>query len=219
VVLSWNYSDPDGDQSDGYEVWVDTVPNFHDGDPRFKYKKEGIQSTAYSLNLDDNQSTRPDKLTYPLSWNTRYYWKVRVKDELGEWSDWSNTTYFDTPKHAYPYVDFDWQPKRPRVGEIVQFTDLSECYDASDNVTSCSSWYWTFQNGNPANSNEQNPTTTFTSVGANEVTLKVTKDGLDCSYSKTVNSTYPLPFWKEIPPIFFKMRDFFASLISKFKPF
>jgi hypothetical protein len=27
--------------------------------------------------------------------------------------------------------------------------------------------------------------------------------------------TYPLPFWKEIPPIFFKMRDLLASLISK----
>jgi len=30
-----------------------------------------------------------------------------------------------------------------------------------------------------------------------------------------VSVTYPLPFWKEIPPIYFKIRDFFASLISK----
>ena len=34
-----------------------------------------------------------------------------------------------------------------------------------------------------------------------------------------ISVTYPLPFWKEIPPTFFKWRDFLASLFSKIKLF
>jgi hypothetical protein len=217
IILHWKYSDPEGDPSDGYEVWIDTDSNFHNNDPRFKYKVEGIQSTSYTVNLSDNQSTRDDKLTYPLSWNTTYYWKVRVKDSVGNWSDWSQVDSFTLPSHASPYVDFNWFPPKPTVNEIVQFTDFSECYDSSDNIVPCNSWYWTFQNGDPSISTSKNPTTTFTSVGRNLVTLKVTDpSGFWCEGSKTVTSLYPLPFWKEIPPTIFKMRDFLASLISRF---
>jgi PKD repeat protein len=220
VTLHWTYSDPDGDPSDGYEVWIDTDSNFHNGDPRFKFKVEGIPSTAYTVDLSQNQSTRADRLTYPLSWNTTYYWKVKAKDSAGNWSVWSSVDFITTPSHASPYINFKWDPQKPLVNQVVQFTDLSECYDSSDRVVPCSSWYWTFQNGNPSSSTKQNPTTTFSSVGSNLVTLKVTdSSGYWCEGSKTVTSTYPLPFWKEIPPIFFKMRDFFASLVSKFKLF
>ena len=218
ITLNWEYSDPEGDSPAGYEVWIDADPNFHNGDPTFKFRVEGIQSTSYVINLSDNQSTRADKLTYPLSWNTTYYWKVKVKDSAGNWSNWSAIDSFITPLHASPYVDFSWEPQRPVLGQIVQFTDLSQCYDSAGNIVPCTSWDWEFQDGNPQNSTNQNPTTTFTSIGQKEVKLRVTdSSGLSCEGSKTVLVFFPLPFWKEVPPILFKIRNFFASLISKIK--
>jgi hypothetical protein len=219
ITLHWTYSDQDGDLPAGYEVWIDTDSNFHNDDPRFKLKVEGTKSTSYTINLSDNQSTRVDKLTYPLSWNTTYHWKVRVKDSAGNWSNWSTVDSFTTPSHAHPYVNFKWDPQRPIVNQEVQFTDLSKCYNSSDNIVLCSNWFWTFQNGNPVSSTKQNPTTTFSSVGPNLVTLKVTdSSGYWCENSKTVASTYPLPFWKEIPP-FYYLEKFLASLFSKIRLF
>jgi hypothetical protein len=215
ITLHWTYSDQDGDLPAGYEVWIDTDSNFHNDDPRFKLKVEGTKSTSYTINLSDNQLTRVDKLTYPLSWNTTYHWKVRVKDSAGNWSDWSQVDSFTTPSHAYPYVNFTWSPQKPTVNQVVQFTDLSECYNSSNNVIHCNSWYWTFSNGTPPSSKNQNPTTTFSSIGKSEIILEVTgSSNYSCSVKKFLQTTYPLPFFKEIPPTFFKMKNFFASLIS-----
>jgi hypothetical protein len=215
ITLHWSYSDPDGDQQAAYEIWLDDSSTF--SDPKFnKVFESGSQS--YVLNLSDDQEG--DWLSQ-LSWNTTYYWKVRVKDSAGNWSDWSQVDSFTTPLHAYPYVKFTWQPQRPVVGQVVQFLDQSECYD-TPGTTTCSSstqdsFSWNFVGGDPASSNLQNPTTTFTSVGSHSVTLRVTDShGFWCEKLETLTSTYPLPFFKEIPPIFFKIKDFFASLTSKF---
>jgi hypothetical protein len=89
-------------------------------------------------------------------------------------------------------------------------------------TTTCSistddSFFWTFEKGNPATSTNQNPTTTFSSLGAFTATLKVTdSSGYSCGVSKSLQTTYPLPFWREIPPLFFKMRNLLASLIRFF---
>ena len=213
ITLHWTYSDPEGDPRTAFEIWLDDSSNFQD--PKFN-KVFNISSSessqSYVLNLSDDQEG--DWLNR-LAWGTTYYWKVRVKDSAGNWSDWSPVDSFNTPSHAYPYVNFKWDPQIPTVNQVVQFTDLSKCYNPSDNVVPCSSWLWTFQNGNPPSSTSSNPTTTFTSVSSNLVTLKVTdSSNYSCEGQKTVTSTYPLPFWKEIlPPIFFKIRDFLASLI------
>jgi PKD repeat protein len=215
ITLHWTYSDPEGDSQSAYEIWLDDSSDF--SDPKFNHLVDPGSSQSYTLDLtqDDNS----DWITR-LNWNTTYYWKVRVKDSAGNWSNWSPVASTTTPAHASPYVNFKWDPQKPLVNQIVQFTDLSECYNSSDNVVPCSSWFWTFQNGNPPSSTNQNPTTTFSSVGSNLVTLKVTdSSGYWCQNSKTVNSTYPLPFWKEIPP-FYYLKKFLASLfftISKVK--
>jgi hypothetical protein len=211
ITLHWTYSDPEGDQRTAFEIWLDDSLSF--SDPKFNRVfnvTSSESSQSYVLNLSDDQEG--DWLNR-LAWGTTYYWKVRVKDSAGNWSDWSQVDSFTTPSHAYPYVDFTWSPQKPTLNQVVQFIDLSECYNPSDNIIPCSSWYWTFQNGNPPSSTSQNPTTTFSSVGSNLVTLRVTdSSGFWCEGSKTVTSTYPPPFWKEILPIFFKVRNFLASL-------
>jgi len=195
VTLSWIYSDPDGDPQAAYEIWLDNSPSF--SDPKLNHLVDPSSASSYVLDLsqDDNH----DWLT-TLNWNTTYYWKVRVKDSMGNWSDWSNLDNFTTPAHAYPYPDFSWNPTSPSVNELTQFTDKSECYNAAGLIVPCSSWYWTFQDGDPATSNLENPKTKLTSPGTKQVTLTVADSIGSCTDSKTVNIGYPLPKWKEIPP-------------------
>jgi hypothetical protein len=273
ITLHWTYSDPEGDPRSAFEIWLDDSPSF--SDPKFN-KVFNISSSessqSYVLNLSDDQEG--DWLKR-LSWSRIYYWKVRVKDSKGNWSNWSNVDSFLTPNHASPFVDFSWNPKVPAVGQPVKFSDLSECYDFSDNVVSCkcfcgngkcetkecnetvwtcsqdcggarpqpfppppsslfelfeyffskisfaanSTWFWTFQDGDPQNSQDQNPTIKFKSTGSKKVTLEVIDSlGSSCSTSTEVQVSFPLPFWKEIPP-FYYLEKFLASLISKIRLF
>ncbi len=196
ITLNWTYSDPDGNPQTAYEIWLDDSSTF--SDPKFNNLVEHSPlpgpSFSSKLNLADDDNS--DWLSN-LNWNTTYYWKVRIRDEKGAWSNWSSTDSFTTPLHASPSINFSWAPQRPAVNEIVQLTDLSEVYGGSTKF----SWYWTFQDGIPSSSIKQNATTTFTSFGPKTVTLKVTdSDGFNCTGQKTVNARLPLPEWREIIP-------------------
>jgi len=204
VTLHWTYSDPEGNPQRAYEIWVDDNLADLDNplDPKFNYSVVHAPllgpDFAYTLNLNNDQEG--DWLSQ-LSWNTTYYWKVRAGDTAGNWSAWSIKDSLDTPEHAYPYVNFSWSPQSPSVGEVVQFNDTSECYDAAGNIVPCESWSWTFEDGDPATSTLQNPETKFTSSGSKDVDLTVTdSDVFSCFISRSLNIGLPLPGWKEIPP-------------------
>lgn len=158
--------------------------------------------TIYGSLVDDSGKVYSSSNSYAtppgrLSYNTTYYWRVRVWDQDNMTSTWAVGPSFTTPKHAYPTPDFTWSPEKPTIGEIVQFTDRSQAYGGA-RVTF---WYWTFQDGDPSTSNLQNPQVKFLSPGVKTVTLRVTdSDGYSCTGQKRVNAQYPLPFWKEIHP-------------------
>jgi len=67
--------------------------------------------------------------------------------------------------------------------------------------------------------NTTNPTTTLT-INQKVIRL-IVKDNATRSDREDhqLSVTYPLPFFKEIPPVFFKMKEFFASLILKIRAF
>jgi hypothetical protein len=183
--FSWTFVDQ-GDSQSAYQIQIDNNSNF--SSPEVDTGKVLSSSQTFLL-------SRPFPL---LNWGTTYYWRLRVWDSHDTPStNWIYGPFFTTPSHSYPTIDFSWNPQNPAVGEVVQFTDGSTVYGGATK----SSWYWTFQNGNPSSSTNQNPTTTFTSTGPNSVTLKVTdSNGYWCESSQTVNLTYPLPTWKEIAP-------------------
>ncbi|MDO8969531.1 MAG: PKD domain-containing protein, partial [Saprospiraceae bacterium] len=81
-------------------------------------------------------------------------------------------------------ADFAWDPDPGCQSENVDFTDLS-----SGNITG---WAWTFQGGNPATSNQQNPSVTWNSPGTKNVTLTITGAGGSNALTKTIE-ILPLP--------------------------
>jgi PKD repeat protein len=133
--------------------------------------------------------------TFSLQYGKTYSWQVKVWDFYGSESNWSNLASFSTPVHVYPTVDFSWAPKKPSVGETVQFADQSTV------VGGVATWLWTFQNGDPATANNQNPQVSFTNNGSQQVTLRVTDNqGYSCQISKNLSSMMSLPKWKETGP-------------------
>ena len=203
IILSWVFSDEPGDTQGAYRV---QVTRQSDGTTYDSGQRSGIISsiTAQTINTEKGSNF--------IWYGDSYTWQVKVWDNHDAESAWASGSFFTTPKHAYPDVyppyDFIWNPLKPAVGENTQFTDRSACYNINNNPVPCSGngpcgtpWCWTFQNGNPANSKQQNPLVKFLSTGTKSVTLRVTdSDGFNCQIQKTVSSQLPLPEWIEIPP-------------------
>ena len=68
-----------------------------------------------------------------------YYWAVRVKDNRGVWSKWSEwapvdpptgagVASFNTIRHRAPAPSFEILPQNPVIGEVVEFRDTSQCW-------------------------------------------------------------------------------------------
>jgi len=182
--FSWTFTDPDpGDTQSAYRVQVDNNSNF--SSPEDDSGKVTSSSNSYATILGK------------LKYNNTYYWRLKVWDSKGLDSIWISGPSFTTPTHAYPEIDFSWSPFKPSVDEEVLFVDQSTVYGG----TTKESWSWTFQDGSPDSSAEQNPIAKFSSTGEKDITLRVTdSDGFSCSRAKTLNSQLPLPIWKEIAP-------------------
>ena len=133
-------------------------------------------------------------------------------DPATAWEQWSDDTWFAYDNamswgykmsHAifpivvpgdYLVADFSASPLTINTDETVQFSDNS--FGSPD------SWEWTFEGGNPATSNLQNPTVTYSESGLYDVSLTITKEGetntkMRSEYIKVIagNDTlnYPLP--------------------------
>ena len=184
AIFSWQFTDPDNDTQSAYQIQVDNNNNF--SSPEVDTGKILSSSISYAT------------LSGALSWNTTYYWQLKVWDSKDLSSSWISGSSFNIPRHQYPTINFTWTPQSPTTNENVQFTDQSFVYGGSTK----SSWSWTFQDANPSNSALQNPIVKFLSAGNKSVILRVTdSDGFSCQVpQKTVNSQLPLPEWQEIPP-------------------
>jgi len=113
-------------------------------------------------------------------------WTEENRVNTGTWST-------ETPV-CTPIADFYAQRKFACANTPIQFRDNS----TNAPVTS---WSWTFQDGSPATSNEQNPVVSFTSGGYKAVTLTVT--GAAGEDTKTIQNVvriaYTSPEFWDIP--------------------
>ncbi len=194
-VFSWNYSDPDGDPQAAYEIEVDGDASF--ATPKFNYVVNS-PSTSYALDLDDSDWISE------LAWNTTYFWRVRVKDSYGNWSEWMTPDEFKTPFHAYPYPEFEWVPEDPNQGEAVLFDpDSSQAYGGAE----VSQYLWTIAEGEgefveDTDSSSRYPYVSFSATD-NKMRLRITdSDGYSCQgQAEDITAELPLPEYEEAVPI------------------
>ncbi len=189
--FSWTYSDSDSDDQSRFQFQVDNNNDF--SSPEIDRDYTGLSNPSPAAN---NQtvviavSPSSDQIGY----NDTYYWRVKVYDSEGADSGWAEGNNFVAAQHQYPTIDFSWSPLSPSIDESTLFTDLSTVYGGATK----SSWSWTFTNGNPSSSSQQNPTVQFASSGNKQVTLQITdSDGYSCIDSKTTTIQAELPDWQE----------------------
>ena len=201
--LSWVFSDAeDGASQGGY--WLQIAPSsttfpgsdscpscvFDSG----KLSPNGTQSVLVNVKASPGVNE--------LGFSTEYRWRIQVYDSGDLESGWAEGTLFTTPLHAYPDLStrFTWSPSAPSEGEEVTFTDNAVFFGGP-------SWDWTFEEGAPATSTDENPTTEFGSDGPKDVTLIATDTDLaadpnsgtgSCQDVQAVNLRLPLPDFKEI---------------------
>ena len=195
-TFRWNYSDPEGNPQAGYQIRIDDdIP----ATPEFTDSKDSL-----------SHSYTPSSTSWGnwMHWNTDYWWMVKVKDNQGNWSDWSDPTQFSSPLHAAPWPDFSLLKERVSQNEVVTAIDASECYTSGDAAVLCQglnvTYEWDFDydgSFNPVNRPPGNTNWVYSDLGQHTVVLRITDNLATCySEAKTLTVTLPLPKWKEIAP-------------------
>jgi len=158
-----------------------------------------------------------------LSYNTNYYWWIRLYDQDDQPTDWyqystnsvtdtdgnpdANPLTFTTFKHEFPSPYFTWTPPDVLVGTSTYFTSLSQRYTNAQPATptpcvgaNCQ-YLWTTSDAGALISSATNSTTTiiFLHATGTSITLRVTDtENYVCSTSTSLNINYDLPLWREI---------------------
>ena len=191
--VAWIYSDPD-----------DVPPGT---DPQTKYEIQISENSDFSPLIGDpiiaysNSTNR----TITLGWGRQYYVRVKVTDSLGLDSAFATTSPPPRfPLHAYPAVDFSWDPPEPHVDEVTDFKDKTEFFGGAGG----SDWFWTWADCSgsaceQASSTEPNPSNEFHAPDTYIATLRVTDtDGYACTTSRNINvDDTTIPRWFEVPAL------------------
>lgn len=189
------------------------------GDPLVLELVESTSSTSWSPACSYTCSTSPyNNINFGGS---TYYGQVRARDSGGEWGNWA-TDSFTTYNHAYPFADFlcdgvDCSQMEIDEETIVALSDNSTTYDG---VLNCS---WALPEmaetveGNPASDCEIQVYFTAPPPGQRQqdITLTITDtSNYSCSATETVDIRFPLPEYKEVPPVSW-LKSLLANIFSK----
>jgi len=215
-ILNWNYSD--GTQA-AYWVQIDnTAASFPS--PEVDTGEILSSSQSYAATL------------YNFNWNTNYWWRVKVKNQQGVWSGWSNVDNFNTPQHAYPWPDFTHQPQTPAAGEEISFIDSSTCYDSGESPYFCKTntgnrYQWDFEDDGQIDCDSNinsacrgDVTHIYPTAGDYTTRLYVTDDAGTCDTTgdTPITTQLPLPEYKEVPPIIW-LKKILAAVVDFFDGF
>ena len=188
VIFSWVYTDLLGGKGNTYEIWLDDASNFNGA--KFEHTYSG-SSSSYSFALADDDNS--DYIS-SLQWNTIYYWKLRIKDRVGKWSEWSETNSFITPLHKYPYANFSWFPYKIWAKDKTQFCSIKQGKCSVVSQARLSDFFgdsafveWDFGDGKIIK--QDNPIYIFPEKGDYNVKVKVTdEDGYSCVFERAISS-------------------------------
>ncbi len=186
-ILNWDYYSQNDHPQIAYKIVLSDQSDF---------SKKIIETDVIASPV--NSYGLPSDL---LAWNSRYYWKVEVKDNHEQWSAWSNVASFITPKHPYPLTEFDWTPKPVHAQLSIRFVDQSVTYGEAK----IASRSWVFQdratNETIATSRLAEPVIAFSNKGYIAVTLTITdSSGYVAILTKNIEVRYPLDDQTDILP-------------------
>ena len=228
--LIWDFTDnEDGSTQSAYHLQIYNDAGlssiqFDSGIVASGAKERFVTISSTPINeLADGVADGDGQLAFYQNRSLLYYWRIRVGDSGGTFSEWLNGPSFRTSLHPYPAPDFDWAPTNPSEGEEVQFTDLTTFFVLNP---ANRSWNWTIPGATyiSGSSTSQNPRVIFDDNGARTVTLLTTDGELaadansgngQCSISQAINVDLPLPEFREIPPVGFNsytLDNIFAFL-------
>ncbi|MDP3954078.1 MAG: PKD domain-containing protein [bacterium] len=187
-IISWSYSDPDGNPQSAYQVQIIRVS---DGAVIYDSGKQASNTASHAVS--------PPGIFPPgtLSYATTYRAQVWVWDSTDSQSSPANSPSWATPAHAYPDVDFSWSPFNPSVNQTVQFIDETVFSDGSSDASR--QWLWNFGDG--ATSTLKNPTHTYGAENIFNVVLTATDaSGFQCNSGILVGASGVIPIWIEVAP-------------------
>ena len=217
VDFQWIYRDDDLDHQTQFDFRVNDVNNVNDASPEI----DRIVIVNPPNNLDGNTNNQVVIVGSEINFNTPYYWWAKVYDNQGNDSGWVAGPSFTTDAHAYPYPDFTHTPQNPSAGQVITFTDTSDCYsspgnteyDCQDDSLGVIQYAWDFDYDTPPDFtdsyNEGDATTTYSQpkTPGYEVRLKITDNTLPgpdnyCigKGDSPVGISPSLPNWTEVPP-------------------
>jgi hypothetical protein len=222
AYFQWKYYDPSGYNETQYEIQVATDSGF---------SNIVIDRMVYYVNISSGSSQSLMMLvkangTGDLNYNTAYYWRVRVKNSAGLWSnDWAEyndaynlddedgnpETYTFPYAHPSPIPAYSYTPTSPVLsgdGAEVTFIDSSIVYASEDTRT------WNFGDSGKNLYPETNPPTlvdpanpfthTYTQAGTFSTSLQICDDIYCCTSTMSIkvgtSGATDLPIWKEISP-------------------
>jgi len=194
VYLNWTFSDPDpGDTQSAYQIEIDDNSSFTS--PRGCPLSSDTKVT--SAGAGPGYSCVP----IGLSFDTSYWWRVKVWDNLDNESEWSSADSFSA-EPRYPWPEFkcngqDCSNVPVEKEKVITFTNLSNYCDPCTYV-------WDFGDGTPPEITDDvfyQPIHSYPDTGEYIVTLGAT-DSLSnfCLREHTLKVRMPLPKWKEISP-------------------
>jgi hypothetical protein len=233
VTFLWTYNDPDAEENTNtqnyYEIQIKKKTSESDDPANPGFFDSGLlvnvskylsvhYYTFNPLDLEPDQS---------FEYDSTYYWRVRVQDVKGAFSEWvvyngpndpdgnGDSKSFSTPLHKYPEADFSFLPNCeeshcPDFGEEIDFTDNSVAHDADEGIDK---WEWDFD-GDGTIDKTINRTEEIVNGDATYVYLNPTfnqyraklivtdSDGFICYKIKQVElaSGKEYPKWNEITP-------------------
>jgi len=205
IVFEWTYFDPDSDPETRFDLRINDINNVNDPNPEVDRTISGLSNPSPTTN-NQSVSVVPSYQPNKLQYNKTYHWWIRVWDNQGNNSGWQYAGSFTTALHAYPYVEFSWNPEKPTVDEVVQFINQSKCYDIHNNEVSCASYLWqipsTAEFVNGTNQFSKDPQVVFHEKGKEiPIKLRVTdSSNQSCEKEKKIKVNLPLPGIIEIPP-------------------
>ena len=141
-----------------------------------------------------------------MQYNTTYHWRVKVTNDLNNQSDWFSGPDYRFDGHAAPYPDFSVAPLSPNIGQDVNFTDSSICFNSDGSSYVCSTdinttYSWDFGDNSVIDTTKGNTSHTYVNSASYTPNLNVCDGTVCCQIDKNITVKRSLqPFFKEISP-------------------